>query len=51
MKKHIILAAFAAIVLPFAVSAQPQPKPAQPEPEYKFTVVKELLGLLDHQFP
>ena len=41
MKKHIILAAFAAVVLPFAVSAQPQPKPAQPEPEYKFTVVKE----------
>ncbi len=42
MKKNILIAAVAAVLLPAAVSAQPQMRPQMPEPEYKFTVVKEL---------
>lgn len=41
MKKAIVLAAAAAMLLQGTLMAQPQPKPAMPEPDYEFTVVKE----------
>ena len=44
MKKNILIAAIAAVLIPSALFAQPQPRqqmPQAPQPEYKFTVVKE----------
>ena len=42
MKKNLLTAAVAAVLIPTAMFAQPQVRPQQPEPDYKFTVVKEL---------
>ena len=40
MKKNLLIAAIAVMLIPTALFAQ-QPRPQAPQPEYKFTVVKE----------
>ena len=42
MKKNVIFAAIAAVLIPSAIFAQPRPQMPMPEPDYQFTVVKEL---------
>lgn len=42
MKKNLLIAAFAAMLIPTAIFAQQPRIPQAAEPEYKFTVVKEI---------
>ena len=41
MRKSILIAAAAAVLIPSALLAQPQPRPQQPEANYEFTTIKE----------
>ena len=41
MRKNIIIAAIAAVLIPSALLAQPQPRPQMPMADYQFTVIKE----------